>query len=76
MNVLTLLFGVSLILFGFVTMVRKVHDRSFQESVALLQVARDKAPVISAFAALMVPIVSAISGGIAFLVLAVMMGRW
>ena len=75
MNVLTLLFGVSLILFGFVTMVRKVHDRSFQESVALLKDARDKAPVISAFTALIVPIVSAISGGIAILALGVMLGR-
>jgi hypothetical protein len=72
MNVLTLFFGVSLILFGFVAMVRKVHDRSFQENAALLKYSRDKAPVISAFVALLVPIVSAISGGIAFLVLGVM----
>ena len=72
MNVLTLLFGVSLILFGFVTMVRKVHDRSFQESVALLKYAPHKAPVISAFAALIVPIVSTISVGIAIVALGVM----
>jgi uncharacterized membrane protein YdjX (TVP38/TMEM64 family) len=75
MNVLTLLFGVSLILFGFVTMVRKVHDRSLQESVALLKDARYKAPVISALALLIVPIVSAISGGIAILALGVILGR-
>ena len=72
MNLLTLFFGVSLILFGFVTMVRRVHDRSFQENAALLKYARNKAPVISAFLALIVPIVSAISGGIAFVVLGVM----
>lgn len=75
MNVLTLFFGVSLILFGFVTMVRKVHDRSFQENAALLKYGRDKAPAISAFAVLIVPIVSAISGGIAILALGVMLGR-
>jgi hypothetical protein len=75
MNVLTLFFGVSLILFGFVTMVRKVNDRSFQENAALLKDARYKAPVILAFVALLVPIVSAISSGIAFLTLGIVMGR-
>ena len=75
MNVLTLFFGVSLILFGFVTLVRKVHDRSFHESAVLLTDGRDKAPAISAFVALLAPIVSAISGGIAILMLAVLMGR-
>jgi hypothetical protein len=69
MNVPTLLFGVLLTLVGFVALVRKVHDRSFQESVALMQFGRDKSPAISAFVALLVPIVSAISGGIAFAVL-------
>ena len=72
MNVLTLFFGVSLILFGFVTMVRKVHDRSFQENAAMLKYGRDKAPAISAFVALIAPIVSAISAGIAFVVLGVL----
>lgn len=70
MNVLTLVFGVLLILGGFVTLVRKVHDRSFQETVALLKYGHDKPPAISAFVALIVPIVSAISGGIGFLVFA------
>jgi uncharacterized membrane protein YphA (DoxX/SURF4 family) len=71
MNVLTLFFGVSLILFGFVTMVRKVHDRSFQENAVLVKHARDKARAISAFVALIVPIVSAITVGIGFVVLGV-----
>jgi hypothetical protein len=73
MNFVTLAFGILLIGTGFVTLVRKLHDRSIQESLAQVQFAHGHtAPAISAFVSLFVPIVSAIAGGIAFLVVGVM----
>ena len=70
MNVVTLVFGLILILGGFVTLVRKVHDRSIQETLALAH--GDTASAVSAFAGVVAPIVSSIAGGIAFLAIAVL----
>jgi hypothetical protein len=73
MNFVTLAFGVLLIGTGFVTLVRKVHDRSFHETVALLRSASgDTLSAISAFTRLLVPIVSAIASGIAFLAVGIL----
>ena len=73
MNVVTLVFGLILILGGFVTLVRKVHDRSIQETLAQVQFAHgDTASAVTAFAGVLVPIVSSIAGGIAFLTVAML----
>lgn len=73
MNFVTLAFGLILILGGFVTLVRKVHDRSIQETLAQLKYAHgDTASAISAFVGVLVPIVSSIASGIAFLAVAVL----
>jgi len=64
-------FGLVLILGGFVTLVRKVHDRSVQETIAQLTYAHGDTPAaISAFAVVLAPIVSSIAGGVAFLAVA------
>jgi hypothetical protein len=68
MNVVILVFGVLLVSTGFVTLIRKLHDRTIHETLAELRNARgDAARAISAFAGLFVPIVSAIASGVAFL---------
>ena len=73
MNFVTLAFGILLIGTGFVTLVRKLHDRTIHETLAQVQFAHgDTAPAVSAFVSLLVPIVSAIAGGIAFAVVGVM----
>jgi hypothetical protein len=73
MNFVTLAFGILLVCTGFVALVRKLHDRSIHESLAQVQFAHgDTAPAVSAFVGLLVPIVSAIASGIAFLVVGVM----
>jgi hypothetical protein len=73
MNFVTLAFGILLVGTGFVTLVRKLHDRTIHESLAQVQFAHgDTAPAVSAFVSLFVPIVSAIASGIAFLVVGVM----
>jgi hypothetical protein len=75
MNLLILAFGLLLVVGGFVTLVRRVHDRSIHESLAVVKFAHgDTAPAVSAFVGLLVPIVSSIASGIAFLVVA-LMGR-
>ena len=73
MNFVTLAFGLILILGGFVALVRKVHDRSVQETLVQLKYAHgDTAAAVSAFAGVLVPIVSSIAGGLAFLAVAVL----
>lgn len=68
MNFVTLVVGLLLIGIGFVALVRKVHDRSLHQALAVLRDAPgDMAPAISAFVGLLVPIVSSIAGGVAFL---------
>ena len=67
MNFITFVVGLALIVAGFVALVRKVHDRSIQETVAQLRYAHgDVALAVSAFVGLLVPIVSSIATGLAF----------
>jgi hypothetical protein len=71
MNLVILVFGILLVGTGFVTMVRKLHDRSMHESLAVVRNAHgDTAKAVGAFVSLLVPIVSSIASGIAFLVVA------
>jgi hypothetical protein len=73
MNFGILAFGLLLILGGFVTLVRKVHDRSVQETLAQLTYARgDRPAAISAFAVVLAPIVSSIVTGVAILAVVAM----
>jgi hypothetical protein len=73
MNFVTLALGILLIGTGFVALVRKLHDRTIHESLAQMQFAHgDTAPAVSAFVSVLVPIVSAIASGIAFVVVGVM----
>ena len=73
MNFVTLAFGILLIGTGFVTLVRKLHDRTIHESLAQVQFAHgDTAPAVSAFVGVLVPIVSAIASGVAFVVVGVL----
>ena len=73
MNFLTLAFGILLIGTGFVMLIHKLHDRSIHETVARLKFARgDMAFAVSAFAGLLVPIVSSIASGVAFLVVGIL----
>jgi hypothetical protein len=72
MNLVILAFGILLVGIGFVTLVRKLHDRSIHDTLAQLRFARgDTTSAITAFVSLLVPIVSAIASGIAFLAVAV-----
>jgi len=67
MNIVTLVFGLTLIGAGVVTLVRRVHDRSVQETILVLKnPVRDAPSGVSAFVGLLVPIVSSIAGGLAF----------
>lgn len=73
MNFVTLVFGLLLIGTGFVTLVRKLHDRSIHESLAQVRFAHgDTAPALSAVVGLFVPIVAAVASGIGLLVVGVM----
>ena len=75
MNSVTLVFGVMLIGAGFVMLIRRLHDRSVHESLAVLRNARrDPAPAIAAFVGLVVPIVTSIASGIAFVAVGLMGG--
>jgi hypothetical protein len=73
MSPVTLVFGFLLILSGFVVLARRLHDRSMHESIAWL-----KAPggntgrAVSAFAGLLAPILAAITAGIAFVAVGVL----
>jgi hypothetical protein len=74
-NVVTLVFGILLVGTGFVTLIRKLHDRSFHEALAVVRDEHgDTVRAIGSVASMMVPIVSSIAGGIAFMVLAVLLG--
>jgi hypothetical protein len=78
MNLVTFVFGILLVGVGFVTLIRKLHDRSVHESLAVVRNAHgETARAVASFASLMVPIVSSIAGGIAFMALAVLsLGRF
>jgi hypothetical protein len=74
MDLVTLVLGILLVGAGFVTLIRKLHDRSVHEALAVVRNAHgDTVQAIASFASMMVPIVSSIAGGIAFVVLAVLM---
>jgi hypothetical protein len=77
MNVVTLVFGILLVGTGFVTLIRKLHDRSVHEALAVVRNAHgDTGRAVGSFVSLMVPIVSSIAGGVAFVALAVLsLGR-
>jgi hypothetical protein len=76
-NVATLVFGILLVGTGFVTLIHKLHDRSLHEALAVVRDAHgDTVQAVASFASMMVPIVSSIAGGIAFMALAVLvLGR-
>ena len=75
MNVVTLVLGILLVGTGFVTLIRKLHDRSVHEALAIVRSAHgDTVGAVGSFVTMMVPIVSSIAGGVAFLVLAVLLG--
>jgi hypothetical protein len=68
MNFITAALGIVLIATGFVTLVHKLHDRSIHETLDRVKFPHgDVAAGVSAFVGLLVPIVSSIAGGIAFL---------
>ena len=71
MNIVTLVFGLTLIGAGVVTLVRRLHDRSVQETILVLKNPIGDTPsAVSAFVGLLVPIVSSIAGGLAFVAIA------
>jgi hypothetical protein len=73
MSLVTLVFGILLVGTGFVTLIRKLHDRSFHEALAVVRNAHgDTVRAIGSFAGMLAPIVSSIAGGIAFVALAVL----
>jgi hypothetical protein len=77
MNFVTLVFGILLVGTGVVTLIRKLHDRSVHEALAVVRNAHgDTARAVGSFVSLMVPIVSSIAGGVAFVALAILsLGR-
>lgn len=75
MNAVTLVFGLTLIGAGFVTLVRRLHDRSVQESILVLKnPLGHESSAIAAFAGVFAPIVSAIAGGVAVVALGLLTG--
>jgi hypothetical protein len=73
MNFVTFVFGIVLVGVGFVTLIRKLHDRSVHESLAMVRNAHgDTARAVGSFVSLLVPIVSSIAGGIAVLAIGVL----
>ena len=70
MNILTLALGLLLTMVGFVTLVRRVHDRTLHNAFAEVRFAHTDGAVTS-FVAMLVPIVAQIASGIAVLVVAV-----
>jgi hypothetical protein len=68
-------FGLVLIAAGFVTLIRRLHDRSMQESILVLNnPIQSASSAVTAFAAVLAPIVSAFAGGIAFVAIGLMAG--
>ena len=76
MNVVTLVLGILLVGTGFVTLIRKLHDRSFHDALAVVRNAHgDTVRAVGSFVTLTVPIVSSIAGGIAIAALGVLLVR-
>jgi hypothetical protein len=58
--------GVGLVATGFVTLIRRLHDRSVHEALAVLRHTQgDTRTAVTSFVGLLVPIVSSIAGGLA-----------
>jgi hypothetical protein len=75
MNPVMFVLGLLLIGAGFVTLVRRLHDRSMHETMAVLRSSsRNVGPGIRAFAGLLVPIVTSIAAGVAFVVVGALFG--
>jgi len=75
MNLVIFVFGVLLIGSGFVILIKRLHDRSVHETVAWLKApGGDTARAVTAFVSLLVPIVTSIATGLAF-VAAGVLGR-
>lgn len=71
MNPVTFVVGLLLIGTGFVVMVRRLHDRSMHEALAVLGNARGNlGRAMSGLVGLAVPIVTSISVGLALVVVA------
>jgi hypothetical protein len=71
MDFVVLTFGILLIGTGFVTLIRKLHDRSMHESLAVVRNAHgDTARAVAGFVGLLVPIVSSIATGLAIVAVA------
>jgi hypothetical protein len=67
MTAVGLVLGTLLVATGFVTLVWKLHDRSMHESLALLRRGRnDLGPAVAGLVTVVVPIVSSIAAGLAF----------
>ena len=76
MDFATLVFGILLVGTGFVTLIRKLHDRSFHEALAVVRNAHgDTVRAVGSFVSMTVPIVSSIATGIAFLALGMLLVR-
>jgi len=67
MNPVMFVLGVLSIGVGFVTLVRRLHDRSMHESLAVLRNSgRNVSPSATAFVGLLAPIVTSIVVGVVF----------
>jgi hypothetical protein len=73
MNPVMFVLGVLSIGVGFVTLVRRLHDRSMHESLAVLRNSgRNVGPSVTAFVGLLAPIVTSIVVGVVFVRVAAM----
>jgi hypothetical protein len=73
MNPVTLVLGLFLIGTGFVTLIWRLHDRSVHEAVALLRHTGGNAGRgVTGFVGLLVPIVTSIAAGLAFVAVGVL----
>jgi hypothetical protein len=71
MNPVMFVLGLLLIGVGFVTLIRRLHDRSLQETAVVLRGSHQVGSGIRTFAGLLVPIVASIAVGLAFVAVAV-----
>ena len=73
MSFITLVLGILLVGTGFVVLIRKLHDRSVHEALAVVRDAHgDLVGSCAQFVALMVPVISSIASGLALVALAVL----
>lgn len=73
MNPAMFVLGLVSIGVGFVILVRRLHDRSMHETVAVLRNSRHNVvPSVTAFVGILAPIVTSIALGVAFVAVAAM----